>query len=132
MRKLDVNTEIFIGNNCEKLLLMNRNICLDADTNMTTISFDIKNLINQIVIIGFIEDDSKELVGYGYNDDGIIAVNFNNIIKNSADGAVGFEVDIFSKGADVISLDIAIQADAKNNKFITLQLWQREIPKDDK
>lgn len=130
MQKIDLSMDVLI--NEHKLLLLQRNICLDPGTKNVIMLIDIKNVCQQNVVILFNEDDTDSYEA-GYSSDkensGTITMVYRNIDKQlKAVQSVGNEIEFIKMRDSILSADFNISLDSIGCKHLLVSIYQTENP----
>lgn len=128
MQKIDLSMDVLIDEH--KLLLLQRNICLDPGVKNVIMLIDIKNICQQNMVIIFNEDDTDSYEA-GYTSDkensGTVTMVYRNIDKQlKAVHAVGNEVEFIKMKDSILSADFNISLDSMGCKHLLVSIYQTE------
>lgn len=128
MQKIDLSMDVLIDEH--KLLLLQRNICLDPGVKNVVMLINIKNVCQQNIVIIFNEDDTDSYEA-GYTSDkensGTVTMVYRNIDKQlKAVRAVGNEVEFIKMKDSILSADFNISLDSMGCKHLLVSIYQTE------
>lgn len=128
MQKIDLSMDVLIDEH--KLLLLQRNICLDSGVKNVVMLINIKNVCQQNMVIIFNEDDTDSYEA-GYISDkensGTVTMVYRNIDKQlKAVHAVGNEVEFIKMKDSILSADFNISLDSMGCKHLLVSIYQTE------